>query len=51
MLNLSAEASALVAGRLRTERIAWITTVAPSGQPQSSPVWFLWDEDAAEFLV
>ncbi len=49
MLNLSAEASAALAERLRTESVAWITTVAPDGQPQSSPVWFLWDGD--EFLV
>ena len=43
MLNLSAEASAALAERLRTENVAWITTVTPAGQPQSSPVWFLWD--------
>jgi PPOX class probable F420-dependent enzyme len=28
--------------RLRDEKIAWLTTVRPDGQPQSSPVWFLW---------
>ena len=49
MLNLSEEAAAALAERLRTESVAWITTVTPGGQPQSSPVWFLWDED--EFLV
>lgn len=49
MLNLSAEASAALTERLRTESIAWITTVTPGGQPQSSPVWFLWDEGV--FLV
>ncbi len=49
MLNLSAEASAALEERLRTENIAWITTVTLDEQPQSSPVWFLWD--AAEFLV
>ncbi len=49
MLNLSAEASAALAERLRTESVAWITTVTAGGQPQSSPVWFLWD--GSEFLV
>lgn len=49
MLNLSAEASAVLAGRLQSESIAWITTVNPGGQPQSSPVWFSWDD--GEFLV
>lgn len=35
--------------RLRDELIIWLTTVAPSGQPQTSAVWFLWD--GAEFLI
>jgi len=29
--------------RLRSATIIWLTTVNGSGQPQSSPVWFLWD--------
>jgi PPOX class probable F420-dependent enzyme len=49
VLNLSAEASAALVERLRTESVAWITTVTADGQPQSSPVWFLWD--GSEFLV
>jgi PPOX class probable F420-dependent enzyme len=28
--------------RLLAEKIAWLTTVRADGQPQSSPVWFLW---------
>ena len=28
--------------RLRTEKIAWLTTVTPEGQPQTMPIWFLW---------
>jgi PPOX class probable F420-dependent enzyme len=31
--------------RLRREKIAWLTTVRPDGQPQSSPVWFLWRDN------
>src|SRR3989337_261968 len=30
-----------VQDRLATEIVAWLTTVSPDGQPQSSPVWFL----------
>jgi PPOX class probable F420-dependent enzyme len=35
--------------RLRVERIAWLTTVRSDGQPQSVPVWFLWDGES--FLI
>jgi PPOX class probable F420-dependent enzyme len=35
--------------RLERDRVAWLTTVAPDGTPQASPVWFLWDRD--EILV
>ena len=31
--------------RLETELIAWMTTVNPDGQPQASPIWFVWDGD------
>jgi len=31
------------ARRLADETIAWLTTAGADGQPQSSPVWFLWD--------
>jgi PPOX class probable F420-dependent enzyme len=29
--------------RLRSEAVAWLTTVRADGQAQASPVWFLWD--------
>jgi PPOX class probable F420-dependent enzyme len=35
--------------RLREEVVVWLTTVSPDGQPQSTPVWFLWDGQS--FLV
>ena len=37
-----AHASAL--RRLQDDKIAWLTTVDPDGQPQASPIWFLWDD-------
>jgi len=33
--------------RLRTEMIGWVTTVTPEGQPQTMPIWFLWDGETA----
>jgi PPOX class probable F420-dependent enzyme len=31
------------AQRLAGEEVGWLTTAGASGQPQSSPVWFIWD--------
>ena len=41
---MSASERAHAERRLRDEKIAWLTTVRRDGQPQSSPVWFLWRE-------
>ncbi len=49
ILNTEDPAHAAAASRLATEPIIWLTTVAGSGQPQSTPVWFLWD--GGEFLI
>jgi PPOX class probable F420-dependent enzyme len=49
MLNLDNPRHAAADARLRQETIIWLTTVDGSGQPQSSPVWFLFD--GAEFLI
>lgn len=34
-----------VAGELDRDLVGWLTTVTPSGQPQSSIVWFLKDRN------
>ena len=31
--------------RLDGELVAWMTTVSPAGQPQTSPVWFLVEDE------
>ncbi len=48
-LDTSSESGTRVAGRLRSELIGWLTTVAADSMPQTSPVWFFWD--GSEFLV
>ncbi len=35
--------------RLSDDKIGWLTTVTPAGQPQTMPIWFLWV--AGELLV
>jgi len=42
-LNPDDPKHAEAARRLREDTIIWLTTVTPAGQPQSTPVWFLWD--------
>ncbi len=49
ILNLDKPAHAAAEGRLQAEPIIWLTTVNPSGQPQSTPVWFLWSD--GEFVI
>lgn len=39
------------ARRLRTDRVVWLTTVRGDGQPQSTPVWFVWEEDRGTILL
>ena len=43
MIDESTEKGAHAASRLRDAIVVWLTTVTPAGQPQASPVWFLWD--------
>lgn len=43
MLDNTTEAGRWAERRLREEAVAWPTTVRRDGQPQSVPVWFLWD--------
>jgi PPOX class probable F420-dependent enzyme len=45
MIDWSSNAGKMADERLREEEIIWLTTVTPAGQPQSVPVWFLWDGD------
>lgn len=44
-MDTDSESGRRATERLAKERIGWLTTVAPDGTPQTSPVWFLWDGD------
>ena len=33
-----------VEARLRSDLIAWLTTVRPSGMPDTVPIWFVWTD-------
>jgi PPOX class probable F420-dependent enzyme len=43
-LDASVPAGARALERLASEKIAWLTTVDPDGQPYASAIWFLWDD-------
>ena len=45
MLDTTTGAGGRAEQRLREEEVAWLTTVRHDGQPQSVPVWFLWDSE------
>jgi PPOX class probable F420-dependent enzyme len=49
MLDTTTEAGSRADRRLREEIMIWLTTVRSDGQPQSVPVWFLWDGET--FLI
>jgi PPOX class probable F420-dependent enzyme len=37
--------------RLRGDPVLWLTSVSSDGQPQSTPVWFIWEEDRSTILM
>ena len=49
MFDTTTEAGKRAESRLKEEGIAWMTTVRSDGQPQTVPVWFLWDDGG--FLI
>jgi PPOX class probable F420-dependent enzyme len=44
LFDTTTDAGKRVEARLEEEGIAWLTTVRSDGQPQTVPVWFLWDD-------
>ena len=49
MFDTTTDAGKRAEARLKEEEIAWMTTVRSDGQPQTVPVWFLWDDE--EILI
>jgi len=49
LFDTTTEAGKRAEARLKEEEIAWMTTVRSDGQPQTVPVWFLWDDE--EILI
>ena len=43
--DLPTDRRARVDSRLRTNLMAWLTTVSPAGRPDAVPVWFLLRDD------
>lgn len=43
--DMTTESGRHATQRLRDEIIVWLTTVRPSGQPDTVPVWYLWQDD------
>lgn len=43
-IDRSSPTGARAMERLATDKIGWLTTINPDGQPQSSPIWFLWED-------
>ena len=49
--HLSADRREHVEARLRGNLMAWLTTVSPTGLPESVPVWFLLREEDETVLL
>ena len=45
VFDTGSETDAHALERLRSEMIGWLTSVTADGQPQTFPVWFLWDDE------
>lgn len=46
MPNVDFSSAPHVRELLETEKVAWLTTIAPSGTPQPTVIWFVWDGEA-----
>jgi PPOX class probable F420-dependent enzyme len=49
VFDTGSESDAHALERLQADRVGWLTTVTPAGQPQTFPIWFLWED--GELLI
>ncbi len=47
VFDTGSDSDARALERLATDIIGWLTTVTPEGQPQTFPIWFLWEDGEA----
>ena len=47
VFDTGSESDAHALARLGPDMIGWLTTVTPDGQPQTFPIWFLWEDGEA----
>ena len=47
VFDSGSESDAHALARLAGDMIGWLTTVTPEGQPQTFPIWFLWEDGEA----
>ncbi len=47
VFDTGSDSDARALERLATDMIGWLTTVTPEGQPQTFPIWFLWEDGEA----
>ena len=47
VFDTGSEAAEHALQRLRDDRVGWLTTVTADGQPQTFPIWFLWEDGEA----
>lgn len=47
VFDTGSESDAHALERLRTDIVGWLTTVTADGQPQTFPIWFLWEDGEA----
>ena len=51
MFDLTSEFGQVVKKHIDKEYFVWLSTVDSKGIPQPRPVWFIWDESDASFLI